>query len=97
MIITGLRMPTLHIPEQMAQRAGCAADVDLIQGSSVKAILDEAVCREPSLSQWIYATPKALHTYLRVFVDGRLCVSDPLATPVRPESQVWLVTALVGG
>jgi hypothetical protein len=89
-------MATLVLPVQMSQRAECDPRL-MLEGDSVGAVLDAAVHRVPALKTRIYATPTMVNRYLRIFVDGNLCVVDPLEAPVRPASEIRLLTALVGG
>jgi molybdopterin converting factor small subunit len=89
-------MATLVLPVQMSQRAECDPQL-VLEGDNVGAVLDAAVRQVPALKTRIYATPTMVNRYLRIFVDGSLCVVDPHEAPVRPASEIRLLTALAGG
>ena len=89
-------MATLLIPSQMSERAGCPTRFEC-EGHSVGAVFDKAIEAVPALRNKIYATSGRVNRYLRVFVDGNLCVTDVQDVPVKESSQIRIITALAGG
>lgn len=89
-------MVTLILPSQMSQRASCDQKL-LLEGDSVAAVLEAAVHLIPALKTQIYANAPLVNRYLRIFVDGNLCVADPREAPVCSSSEIRLLTALAGG
>lgn len=89
-------MVTLILPSQMSQRAGCEPKL-LLDGDSVAAVLEAAVRHVPALKTLIYAHGPQVNRYLRIFVDGSLCVVDPREASIRSGSEIRLLTALAGG
>jgi hypothetical protein len=80
----------------MYQRANCEPKL-LLEGDSVATVLEAAVSRVPALKTLIYANATVVNRYLRIFVDGNLCVVDPGEVPIRSDSEIRLLTALAGG
>ena len=89
-------MPILHLPMQMSDRAGCANRLQC-EGDSVGAVLDHAIAAAPALRNKIYATPGRVNRYLRVFIDGEVCLSDIHEAKVHPSAEIRILAALAGG
>ena len=89
-------MAILHLPVQMSDRAGCASHLQC-EGDSVGAVLNHAIGKCPALHNKIYATPGRVNRYLRIFIDGEICLSDVHEVKVRPSSEIRILMALAGG
>jgi molybdopterin converting factor small subunit len=85
-------MPTIHLPSQLAARAG-VADVDLDAGCVADA-LASLVSSHPSLAGWVTDEQGTLRRHVSVFVnDARADLDTALAAADR----VYIVPAISGG
>jgi molybdopterin converting factor small subunit/photosystem II stability/assembly factor-like uncharacterized protein len=86
-------MPTIHLPSQLAARAG-AADVRLDGAASVGAALAALVDRHPPLAGWVTDEQGRLRRHVTVFVNDERAGLD---TALAADDRVYVVPAISGG
>ena len=89
-------MTTLHLPVQMANKAGCATLLEC-EGSTVGAVLNYAIDTFPSLANKIFATPGKINRFVRIFVDGAQCGAEIDEVPIASNSEIKILIAMAGG
>ena len=85
-------MPTIHLPTQLAARAG-VADVRLDAGS-VSAALAALIDRHPPLAGWVTDEQGRLRPHVTVFVNDERAGLD---TALDDSDRVYVVPAISGG
>jgi hypothetical protein len=66
-------------------------------GVTVAAVLADVFGRYPALRGYILDDQDRLRLHVAIFVDGIHVRRDPLAYPMKPESELHVLQALSGG
>jgi molybdopterin converting factor small subunit len=91
-------MPTVLVPGMLRAEAGGSARLEVGDGGTLAAVLDEIRERWPRLERRIRDESGALRRYVNVYVDGEDCRrSGGLATPVPAGAEIQVLPSVAGG
>lgn len=91
-------MPTVLVPGMLRAEAGGSAHLEVGDGGTLGAVLDEIRERWPRLERRIRDESGALRRYVNVYVDGEDCRrSGGLDTPVPPGAEIQILPSVAGG
>lgn len=89
-------MPRVHFTQQL-RRFTAAPEVDT-PALTLRAALEDAFGVNPALRGYVLDDQGHVRQHVFVFVDGQRCDDrQALATPLQPDSQVYVLQALTGG
>ena len=91
-------MPTVLVPGMLRAEAGGSAHLEVGDGGTLGAVLDELKERWPRLERRIRDESGALRRYVNLYVDGEDCRrSGGLETPVPPDAEIQVLPSVAGG
>ncbi len=91
-------MPTVLVPGVLRAEAGGARLLEVGDGGTLAAVLDEIKERWPRLERRIRDENGALRRYVNVYVDGEDCRrSGGLTTPVPAGAEIQVLPSVAGG
>jgi molybdopterin converting factor small subunit len=91
-------MPTVLVPGVLRAEAGGIRLLEVGDGGTLAAVLDEIKERWPRLERRIRDENGALRRYVNVYVDGEDCRrSGGLATPVPAGAEIQVLPSVAGG
>jgi molybdopterin synthase sulfur carrier subunit len=91
-------MPTVLVPGMLRAEAGGSARLEVGDGGTLAAVLDEIRERWPRLERRIRDESGALRRYVNIYVDGEDCRrSGGLATPVPAGAEIQVLPSVAGG
>jgi molybdopterin converting factor small subunit len=91
-------MPTVLVPGVLRAEAGGTRLLEVGDGGTLAAVLDEIKERWPRLERRIRDENGALRRYVNVYVDGEDCRrSGGLATPVPAGAEIQVLPSVAGG
>ena len=91
-------MPTVLVPGVLRADAGGSRMLEVGDGGTLAAVLDEIKERWPRLERRIRDENGVLRRYVNVYVDGEDCRrSGGLATPVPAAAEIQVLPSVAGG
>jgi sulfur-carrier protein len=91
-------MPTVLVPGMLRAEAGGSAHLEVGDGGTLGAVLDEIKERWPRLERRIRDEAGTLRRYVNVYVDGEDCRrSGGLDTPVPASAEIQVLPSVAGG
>ena len=91
-------MPTVLVPGMLRAEAGGSAHLEVGDGGTLGAVLDEIKERWPRLERRIRDESGTLRRYVNVYVDGEDCRrSGGLETPVPAGAEIQVLPSVAGG
>ena len=91
-------MPTVLVPGVLRAEAGGSARLEVGDGGTLGAVLDEILERWPRLERRLRDESGALRRYVNIYVDGGDCRrSGGLATPVPADAEIQVLPSVAGG
>jgi len=91
-------MPTVLVPGMLRADAGGAAHLEVGDGGTLAAVLDEIGQRWPRLERRIRDESGALRRYVNVYVDGEDCRrTGGLDTPVPAGAEIQVLPSVAWG
>jgi len=91
-------MPTVLVPGVLRAEAGGSRHLEVGDGWTLAAVLDEIKERWPRLERRIRDENGALRRYVNVYVDGEDCRrSGGLAAPVPAGAEIQVLPSIAGG
>ena len=91
-------MPTVLVPGVLRAEAGGSARLEVGDGGTLAAVLDEVKLRWPRLERRIRDENGVLRRYVNVYVDGEDCRrSGGLTTPVPAGAEIQVLPSVAGG
>lgn len=96
-------MPKVVLPSALARwmpdaSAGSATEmVFAIDGTTVGEVFEQLFGEHPNLRGYVVDDHGAIRQHVAVFVDGLAVRDKALATPVRAQSEIYIMQALSGG
>jgi molybdopterin synthase sulfur carrier subunit len=91
-------MPTVLVPGMLRAEAGGSAHLEVADGGTLGAVLDEVRERWPRLERRIRDESGTLRRYVNIYVDGEDCRrSGGLATPVPAGAEIQVLPSVAGG
>ena len=91
-------MPTVLVPGVLRAEAGGSARLEVGDGETLAAVLDEIKLRWPRLERRIRDENGVLRRYVNVYVDGEDCRrSGGLTTPVPAGAEIQVLPSVAGG
>lgn len=85
---------TVSLPAPLVRLFPEADDKIEIEASCVRSMIDELDRRWPGMKDRLCDSSPAIRKHLNVFVGGRRAKLD---TPLKPDTQVTILTAMSGG
>jgi sulfur-carrier protein len=91
-------MPTVLVPGVLRAEAGGSARLEVGDGGTLAAVMDEIKSRWPRLERRIRDENGVLRRYVNVYVDGEDCRrSGGLTTPVPAGAEIQVLPSVAGG
>lgn len=91
-------MPTVLVPGVLRAEAGGSAHLEVGDGGTLAAVLDEIRERWPRLERRIRDESGTLRRYVNIYVDGEDCRrTGGLDTPVPPRAEIQVLPSVAGG
>jgi sulfur-carrier protein len=91
-------MPTVLVPGVLRAEAGGSARLEVGDGGTLAAVMDEIKLRWPLLERRIRDENGVLRRYVNVYVDGEDCRrSGGLTTPVPAGAEIQVLPSVAGG
>ena len=91
-------MPTVLVSGMLRAEAGGSAHLEVGDGGTLGAVLDELKERWPRLERRIRDESGALRRYVNLYVDGEDCRrSGGLETPVPAGAEIQVLPSVAGG
>ena len=91
-------MPTVLVPGVLRAEAGGSARLEVGDGGTLAAVMDEIKLRWPRLERRIRDENGVLRRYVNVYVDGEDCRrSGGLTTPVPAGAEIQVLQSVAGG
>jgi molybdopterin synthase sulfur carrier subunit len=91
-------MPTVLVPGVLRAEAGGSARLEVGDGGTLAAVMDEIKLRWPRLERRIRDENGVLRRYVNVYVDGEDCRrSGGLTTPVPAGAEIQVLPSVAGG
>ncbi|MFI7546294.1 ubiquitin-like small modifier protein 1 [Actinoplanes sp. NPDC049599] len=91
-------MPTVLVPGVLRAEAGGSRELQVEDGGTLAAVLDELKERWPRLERRIRDENGTLRRYVNVYVDGEDCRrSGGLDTPVPAGAEIQVLPSVAGG
>jgi sulfur-carrier protein len=91
-------MPTVLVPGMLRAEAGGSAHLEVGDGGTLGAVLDEIKERWPRLERRIRDESGTLRRYVNVYVDGEDCRrSGGLEAPVPAGAEIQVLPSVAGG
>jgi molybdopterin synthase sulfur carrier subunit len=91
-------MPTVLVPGMLRAEAGGSVHLEVGDGGTLGAVLDEIKERWPRLERRIRDETGTLRRYVNVYVDGEDCRrSGGLDTPVPASAEIQVLPSVAGG
>ena len=85
---------TVSLPAPLVRLFPDAEDRVEIEASCVHSMIDELDRRWPGMKDRLCDSSPAIRKHLNIFVEGRRAKLD---TPLKPDAQVTILTAMSGG
>jgi len=91
-------MPTVLVPGVLRAEAGGSGRLEVADGGTLAAVLDEVKLRWPRLERRIRDENGVLRRYVNVYVDGEDCRrSGGLTAPVPAGAEIQVLPSIAGG